>query len=52
MPNDKKFLLRVTHRKLKIAPTTRCQPAFQRLKLPSEKANWPHILNLEGTISE
>ena len=41
-----------SHRELKIAPTTNSQPAFESLKRPSEKAGWPRIPNLEGTISD
>jgi hypothetical protein len=29
--NDRKFLLRASHRELKIAPPARCQPALKSL---------------------
>ena len=50
--NDRNFFLSYSYRELKIAPTAQCRPAFERLKRPSEKAGWPRIPNLEGTISD
>ena len=41
-----------SHRELKIDPTAQCPPVFESLKRPSEKAGWPRVLNLEGTISD
>ncbi len=41
-----------SHRELKIAPAAQCPPAFESLKRPSEKANWPPIPNLEGRVSD
>jgi len=50
--NDKKFLLSVRRRELKITPPTECQPTFERLWHSSEKAPYVRSAVLRRRVAD
>src|SRR2546425_11496977 len=46
------FALGVGYCALKITPTTRCEPAFQSLKPPTQKTDWPRTPIFGADISD